>query len=409
MASCPSGGRLYGHDNPNGCPASKPLFKVSAAEQEGPAGPQTLVYDSIMTCTGDLRLVSDTPDLLEITGNTTGPIREIHFAILDGMTGPTGSQGESITGPTGSQGESITGPTGESITGHTGESITGPTGESITGPTGEGITGPTGPTGESIMGSTGPTGESIMGSTGPTGSQGESITGPTGSQGESITGPTGEGIAGPTGPAGEIVTSLGFAAQHNGKMVMVNNGLIKLYQYWYNKNSTASNVTSSFYDDPGPPANQSDWQMQPPAPTTGISSLYDNNSGFNTAGVWIIPFTGQYHTDVKYTFSMTARYSAAPPISLGLYLYRPTSGIVQIVDSSILTSVLINGTSYGSAGISKNLDLLAGDELFVGLINGQGGASTLLLSGLTPPAHPSSTVITSLDYTGLQWSGFRLG
>ena len=135
MSYCPPGGKSYGDDNPNGCQNSKPLFKVSAAEQDGPTGSQTLVYDSIITCTSNLRLVTDTPDLLEITGITTGAIREIHFAIIGGITGPTGPIGGSTgsTGPTGGIGETgATGPTGFGTTGPTGESVTGPAGQ--TGP-----------------------------------------------------------------------------------------------------------------------------------------------------------------------------------------------------------------------------------------------------------------------------------
>ena len=89
-------------------------------------------------------------------------IYDVNLNPLDGIQGPTGSQGD-----TGLKGE--TGNTG--ATGYTG--IQGETGD--TGATGEtGSTGPTGPQG--LMGLTGHTG--IQGYTGPTGVQG--ITGPTG-------------------------------------------------------------------------------------------------------------------------------------------------------------------------------------------------------------------------------------
>ena len=165
-----------------------------------------------------VEFVSADPDVLIITGSTTGNVTRVTFDIdTSSLVGPTGSTGP--TGPTGAQGLSITGPTGEGDTGPTGPAgedggptgSTGPTGP--TGATGESITGPTGPTGESSTGATGATGATgssgPTGSTGPTGSSGESITGPTGSSGDSITGPTGAtggSITGPTGSSGESVT-----------------------------------------------------------------------------------------------------------------------------------------------------------------------------------------------------------
>ena len=95
-----------------------------------------------------------------ITG--TAPNFFLNLTIPQGITGPTGPQGEvGATGPTGPQGEvGVTGPTGPQ--GEVG--VTGPTG-----PQGEiGVTGPTGPQGE--VGPTGPTGpQGEVGPTGPTG------------------------------------------------------------------------------------------------------------------------------------------------------------------------------------------------------------------------------------------------
>ena len=259
--SCPNKGNPYDYDNPNGCSGSKSLFKVSTAEQDGPTDPfpappppQTVTYNSVVSCTGELRFVSDTPDRLDIYGVSTGPIKEIHFAIIDegvtgptggiGPTGPTGPTGDGYTGPTGGVGPTgplggptgptggastgatgptgeastgATGPTGEASTGATGPTgesstgATGPTGPSVTGPTGDAATGPTGNTGPTGPSVTGPTGDAATGptgaaSTGPTGADGLSITGPTGEASTGATGPTGEASTGATGPTGEAST-----------------------------------------------------------------------------------------------------------------------------------------------------------------------------------------------------------
>lgn len=126
---------------------------------------------------GTLTFVSDTPEILSITGQNgqLGPI--IHFSVVD-STGPTGNTG--ATGSTGSTGP--TGPLGS--TGDTG--ATGPTG----------MTGPTGSDGQ----------------TGPTGANGKD--GLTGATGPSVTGATGAGATGPTGPSGPLAPVVGFSVFH---------------------------------------------------------------------------------------------------------------------------------------------------------------------------------------------------
>jgi hypothetical protein len=170
--------------------------------------------------------LQESKEILEVmeypgTDGVTGPTGQQGNPGTDGVTGPTGEQGnpgsQGNTGPTGPQGNDATGSTGatgpqgnDGSQGDTG--ATGPQGNNGT----DGNTGPTGPQGNNgTDGDTGPTGpqgnNGTDGDTGPTGPQGnngtDGDTGPTGAPGNDgtngETGPTGEqGNEGPTGPTG---------------------------------------------------------------------------------------------------------------------------------------------------------------------------------------------------------------
>lgn len=165
-----------------------------------------------------------------VNADTTGNVSVLSFVIPQGLTGPTGPQGDTgslgPTGPTGSQGNM--GPTG-------------PTGARGS----DGGSGPTGPIGN--VGPTGPRG--VIGAIGPTGSVGP--TGPKGDPGSS----GGEGSIGPTGPAGlrgnYITYSTGITGKSTTATVFGGSGITDAKINDLNINPNTTNMyRCSFGGDP---------------------------------------------------------------------------------------------------------------------------------------------------------------